>query len=182
MSTTRAKRVRVAEIGGPPAVWTSSLCPACGSTDPLGTASFRSWKQAGHRDHPLTLNRKESRDADRSPITLREQVNAVVREIDAVDPPDKIVLGAPAVTHDLVVVAGRCTGQTPQRRPVAAAAAGRAGRLCAPVEGEGGVDVDRRVGVGYPKSDYRLGQGWQRPRRIQDGHVKPSPRIRRPNT
>jgi pimeloyl-ACP methyl ester carboxylesterase len=43
---------------------------------------------AGHRTHPLTLPGMESRDADRSRITLDDHVNAVVAAIDAVDPSD----------------------------------------------------------------------------------------------
>ena len=38
---------------------------------------------AGHRPHPLTLPGMASADADRSRITLRDHVDAVVREIDA---------------------------------------------------------------------------------------------------
>ena len=41
-------------------------------------------EQAGHRTHALTLPGKESRDADRSLITLRDHVDAVVRVIDSV--------------------------------------------------------------------------------------------------
>ena len=59
-----------------------------------------SWEQvvpvlerAGHRTHPLTLPGMESRDADRSGITLRDHVDAVVAAIDAVDPANgKVVL------------------------------------------------------------------------------------------
>jgi pimeloyl-ACP methyl ester carboxylesterase len=47
---------------------------------------------AGHRTHPLTLPGMESKDADRSRITLRDHVDAVVREIDAADPREKAVL------------------------------------------------------------------------------------------
>jgi pimeloyl-ACP methyl ester carboxylesterase len=39
-------------------------------------------ERAGHRAHPLTLPGMESRDADRSTITLRDHVDAVVRVID----------------------------------------------------------------------------------------------------
>src|SRR5258705_3290523 len=45
-------------------------------------------ERAGHRAHPLTLPGLESRDADRSGITLRDHVDAVVAAIDAVDPAD----------------------------------------------------------------------------------------------
>jgi pimeloyl-ACP methyl ester carboxylesterase len=41
---------------------------------------------AGHRTHSLTLPGMESKDADRSGIALRDHVDAVVAEIDAVDP------------------------------------------------------------------------------------------------
>ncbi|SHF54648.1 alpha/beta fold hydrolase [Streptoalloteichus hindustanus] len=47
---------------------------------------------AGHRTRPVTLPGMASRDADRSRITLRDHVEAVVREIDAVDPREKVVL------------------------------------------------------------------------------------------
>lgn len=57
-----------------------------------------SWEQvvpaleaAGHRPHPLTLPGMESKDVDRSQVTLRDHVDAVIREIDACDP-DRVVL------------------------------------------------------------------------------------------
>ena len=40
-------------------------------------------EQAGHRTHPLTLPGMESKDADRSKITLRDHVDAVVAVIDS---------------------------------------------------------------------------------------------------
>ena len=40
---------------------------------------------AGHRAHPLTLPGLESRDADRSSVTLQDTVDAVVAAIDAAD-------------------------------------------------------------------------------------------------
>jgi pimeloyl-ACP methyl ester carboxylesterase len=43
-------------------------------------------EKAGHRAHPLTLPGLQSRDADRSAVTLRDHVEAVVAAIDAVDP------------------------------------------------------------------------------------------------
>src|SRR5215207_6774412 len=50
-------------------------------------------ERAGHRTHALTLPGMESRDADRSGITLRDHVGAVVAVIDALDPADgKVVL------------------------------------------------------------------------------------------
>lgn len=48
-------------------------------------------EQAGHRVHPLTLPGLESKDTDRSGITLQDQVDAVVREIDAADGPVLLV-------------------------------------------------------------------------------------------
>jgi pimeloyl-ACP methyl ester carboxylesterase len=48
-------------------------------------------EEAGHRVHPLTLPGLESRDADRSRVSLRDQVDAVVREIDAADGPVLLV-------------------------------------------------------------------------------------------
>jgi pimeloyl-ACP methyl ester carboxylesterase len=48
--------------------------------------------EAGHRTHPLTLPGMESRDADRSHITLDDHVGAVVAAIDRVDPAAKVVL------------------------------------------------------------------------------------------
>jgi len=47
---------------------------------------------AGHRPHPVTLPGMESRDADRSTITLRDQVQAVIDVIDTIAPPGKVVL------------------------------------------------------------------------------------------
>lgn len=73
-----------------------------------------SWEQvvpalehAGHRTHPLTLPGMESRDADRSGITLRDHVDAVIEVIDRVDPVDgKVVLvghsGGGAIAHAAV--------------------------------------------------------------------------------
>ncbi len=50
-------------------------------------------ERAGHRTHPLTLPGMESRDADRSRITLRDHVDAVARAIDACHPAGgKVVL------------------------------------------------------------------------------------------
>ena len=50
-------------------------------------------EQAGHRPHPLTLPGMEAQDVDRSGITLRDHVTAVIAAIDAVDPADgKVVL------------------------------------------------------------------------------------------
>ncbi|HEU0214524.1 MAG TPA: alpha/beta fold hydrolase [Jiangellaceae bacterium] len=43
-------------------------------------------EQAGHRTHALTLPGMESKNADRSEITLRDHVDAVVEVIDSVDP------------------------------------------------------------------------------------------------
>jgi pimeloyl-ACP methyl ester carboxylesterase len=61
-------------------------------------------EQAGHRTHALTLPGMESKDADRSGITLRDHVNAVVAVIDSFDPANgKVVLvghsGGGAVAH-----------------------------------------------------------------------------------
>jgi pimeloyl-ACP methyl ester carboxylesterase len=42
-------------------------------------------EQAGHRAHPLTLPGMESKDADRSEVTLRDHVDAVIAVVDAVD-------------------------------------------------------------------------------------------------
>jgi pimeloyl-ACP methyl ester carboxylesterase len=50
-------------------------------------------EQAGHRTHALTLPGMESKDADRSRITLRDHVGAVVEVIDSLDPADgKVVV------------------------------------------------------------------------------------------
>ena len=61
-------------------------------------------EQAGHRTHALTLPGMESRDTDRSEITLRDHVDAVVRVIDSIDPAEgKVVLvghsGGGAIAH-----------------------------------------------------------------------------------
>src|SRR5215217_9370086 len=49
-------------------------------------------EQAGHRAHALTLPGMESKDTDRSEITLRDHVAAVVEVIDSVDPDSKVVV------------------------------------------------------------------------------------------
>src|ERR1700733_1636808 len=64
-------------------------------------------EQAGHRTHPLTLPGMESRDADRSGITLRDHIDAVVGVIDSLDPADgQVVLaehsGGGAIAHAAV--------------------------------------------------------------------------------
>src|SRR5919107_3985309 len=64
-------------------------------------------QQAGHRTHALTLPGMESRDADRSQITLRDHVDAVVRTIDSIDPSAGAVVlvghsGGGAVAHGAV--------------------------------------------------------------------------------
>jgi pimeloyl-ACP methyl ester carboxylesterase len=61
-------------------------------------------QQAGHRIQALTLPGMESKDADRSGITLRDHINAVVEVIDSVDPANgKVVLvghsGGGAIAH-----------------------------------------------------------------------------------
>jgi pimeloyl-ACP methyl ester carboxylesterase len=64
-------------------------------------------ERAGHRTHALTLPGMESRDTDRSEITLRDHVDAVVEVIDSVDPSDgKVVVvghsGGGAIAHAAV--------------------------------------------------------------------------------
>ena len=49
-------------------------------------------EKAGHRAHPLTLPGMESRDADRSRVTLRDHVDAVVAAIDACGADSQVVL------------------------------------------------------------------------------------------
>jgi pimeloyl-ACP methyl ester carboxylesterase len=61
-------------------------------------------RQAGHRVQALTLPGMESKDADRSQITLRDHISAVVEAIDSVDPArGQVVLvghsGGGAVAH-----------------------------------------------------------------------------------
>jgi pimeloyl-ACP methyl ester carboxylesterase len=61
-------------------------------------------RQAGHRVQALTLPGMESKDADRSQITLRDHIDAVVEVIDSVDPANgKVVLvghsGGGAIAH-----------------------------------------------------------------------------------
>jgi pimeloyl-ACP methyl ester carboxylesterase len=50
-------------------------------------------EQAGHRTHALTLPGMESKDADRSQITLRDHVDAVVEVIDSCGPEEVVVVG-----------------------------------------------------------------------------------------
>jgi pimeloyl-ACP methyl ester carboxylesterase len=49
-------------------------------------------EQARHRTHPLTLPGMESKDADRSRITLRDHVDAVVDAIDSCGADGQVVL------------------------------------------------------------------------------------------
>lgn len=61
-------------------------------------------EQAGHRTHPLTLPGMQSKDADRSGISLRDHVDAVVATVDSLtDDGGKVVLvghsGGGAVAH-----------------------------------------------------------------------------------
>ena len=61
-------------------------------------------RQAGHRVQALTLPGMDSKDADRSQITLRDHVDAVVEVIDSVDPASgQVVLvghsGGGAIAH-----------------------------------------------------------------------------------
>src|SRR5258708_19534567 len=61
-------------------------------------------KQAGHRTHALTLPGMESKDADRSLITLRDHVDAVVEVIDSIGPAGRQVVlvghsGGGAISH-----------------------------------------------------------------------------------
>lgn len=59
---------------------------------------------AGHRVHPMTLPGVESADADRSSITLRDHVDAVVELIDRLEGPVVLVghSGGGAVAHAAV--------------------------------------------------------------------------------
>lgn len=64
-------------------------------------------REAGHRTHAVTLPGMESKDADRSKITLRDHVDAVVEVIDSLDPGrGKVALvghsGGGAVAHAAV--------------------------------------------------------------------------------
>ncbi len=63
--------------------------------------------EAGHRTHALTLPGMESREADRTGITLRDSVDAVVAVIDSLDPAGgQVVLvghsGGGAIAHAAV--------------------------------------------------------------------------------
>jgi pimeloyl-ACP methyl ester carboxylesterase len=64
-------------------------------------------QQGGHNTHPLTLPGMEARAADRSKITLRDQVEAVVAVIDSFDSANGDVVlvghsGGGAIAHDAV--------------------------------------------------------------------------------
>jgi pimeloyl-ACP methyl ester carboxylesterase len=65
-------------------------------------------EEAGHRTHPLTLPGMESQDADRSAISLRDHVDAVVKVIDSVESDGGLVLvghsGGGAIAHAAVDV------------------------------------------------------------------------------
>jgi pimeloyl-ACP methyl ester carboxylesterase len=71
------------------------------------TSVLPALEAAGHRAHPLTLPGKESKDAERAHITLRDHIDAVVRVIDSLEPADgKVVLvghsGGGAIAHGAV--------------------------------------------------------------------------------
>src|SRR3954462_1226338 len=63
-------------------------------------------EQAGHRTHALTLPGMGSKGADRSEITLRDHVDAVIELSDSRDPADEVVLvghsGGGAIAHAAV--------------------------------------------------------------------------------
>jgi pimeloyl-ACP methyl ester carboxylesterase len=63
-------------------------------------------EQAGHRAHPVTLPGMESRQADRSGITLRDHAAAVAGLIDSLAPAGQVVLvghsGGGSVAHAAV--------------------------------------------------------------------------------
>ena len=63
-------------------------------------------EEAGHRTHAVTLPGMESKDADRSGITLRDHVDAVVKTIDSLDATAPLALvghsGGGAVAHAAV--------------------------------------------------------------------------------
>jgi pimeloyl-ACP methyl ester carboxylesterase len=64
-------------------------------------------RQAGHRTHALTLPGMASQAAERSEITLRDHVNAVVATIDSVEPTNGGVVlvghaGGGAIAHAAV--------------------------------------------------------------------------------
>jgi pimeloyl-ACP methyl ester carboxylesterase len=58
-------------------------------------------RDAGHTVHALTLPGLESRDADRSNITLRDHVDAVISVVDSIDGPVVLVghSGGGAIAH-----------------------------------------------------------------------------------
>jgi pimeloyl-ACP methyl ester carboxylesterase len=62
-------------------------------------------QEAGHRTHPLTLPGMESPDADRSAITLRDHIDAVVAVIDSLGPEPVVLVGhsgGGAIAHGAV--------------------------------------------------------------------------------
>ena len=84
-------------------------------------------EQAGHRTHALTLPGMESKTADRSGITLRDHVDAVVEVIDSVAPAGATVVlvghsGGGAIAHAAADARpgrgrpGDLRGQPPARR------------------------------------------------------------------
>ena len=90
-------------------------------------------ERSGHRTHALTLPGMESRDADRDSITLRDHIDAVVREIDSLGPGNgKVVLvgnsGGGAVPHAAV----DARADRAARSPGPQASARRSSRASAP--------------------------------------------------
>ena len=69
-------------------------------------------EHAGHRTHPLTLPGIGSSDADRSMITLRDHVHAVVAMIDSLDPTNRhVVLVGRSGGGAIARAAGGCTAK-----------------------------------------------------------------------
>ncbi|WP_029252803.1 alpha/beta fold hydrolase [Paraoerskovia marina] len=61
--------------------------------------------EAGHTPHPLTLPGMESRDADRSQVTLADHVAAVVAAIDALPDDAEVALAGHSASGGLVYAA-----------------------------------------------------------------------------
>lgn len=68
-------------------------------------------EEAGYHTHPLTLPGMESKDSDRSEITVRDHVDAVIDAVDAYGPDGKVVL----VGHSAGWIAHAAIDARPER-------------------------------------------------------------------
>jgi alpha-beta hydrolase superfamily lysophospholipase len=110
-------------------------------------------RQEGHRVRALTLPGMESKDADRSEITLRDHVDAVVEAIDSAEPADgKVVLvghsGGGAIAHAAADARNCGTGWPRITRPCGSSrrSATSATSTCPPATGRSSPSPENSAG------------------------------------